>query len=227
MSQRVIDLDPNFAGGYQIQSFLLSRAIRFGWSDSPNEDLEKALKLAQKAISVDDKFPLSYMALASVYLQQGKHDDALAAANRAGAILPGDSETIVYLGYYLNWGGRAEEAITAIKKSRELNPMYLYGGWPGYLGFMGQACFTAGLYEESISNMKKAIERFGSSAVWDPFLIASYTMLGRKEEAKGSAQQLLKAVPTFSLSSWKYGRLYKSSEDSERLYEALRKAGLK
>ena len=107
---------------------------------------------------------------------------------RPAAILPGDSETIVYLGYYLNWGGRAEEAITAIKKSRELNPMYLYGGWPGYLGFMGQACFTAGLYEESISNMKKAIERFGSSAVWDPFLIASYTMLGRKEEAKGSAE---------------------------------------
>jgi adenylate cyclase len=226
MSQRVIDLDPNFAGGYQNLSLLLSRAIRFGWSESPREDLEKALKLAQKAISVDDKFPLSYMALANAYLQQGKHDDALAAANRAAAILPGDSDTIVWLGYYLNWVGRAEEAITAIKKSRELNPMYLYGGWPVYLAFMGIACFTAGLYEESISNMKKAIEIFGSSVSWVPFLIASYSMLERKEEAKESAQQLLKAVPTFSLSSWKYWRLYKSSEDSERLYEALRKAGL-
>jgi adenylate cyclase len=226
MSQRVIDLDPNFAGGYQIQSFLLSRAIRFGWSESPREDLEKALKLAQKAISVDDKFPLSYMALANVYLHQGKHDDALAAANRAAAILPGDSDTIVWLGYYLNWASRAEEAITAIKKARELNPMYPYGGWPVYLAFMGQACFTAGLYEESISNMKKTIERFGSSFTWDPFLIASYSMLGRKEESKKSGQQLLKAVPTFSLSSWTYRRLYKNSEDSERLYEALREAEL-
>jgi adenylate cyclase len=142
MSQRVTDLDPNFAGGYQIQSFLLSRAIRFGWSESPSEDLEKALELAQKAISVDEKFPLSYVALASVYLTQGKHDEALAAANRAAAILPGDSDTLVWLGYYLNWVGRAEEAITAIKKARELNPMYLYGGWPVYLAFMGFACFT-------------------------------------------------------------------------------------
>ncbi len=66
-----------------------------------------------------------------------------------------------------------------------------------------------------------------SSASRDPFLIASYNMLGRIEEAKEAAQQWLKSEPTFSLSSYKYGRLYKSSEDSTRLYEALRKAGLK
>ena len=52
-------------------------------------------------------------------------------------------------------------------------------------------------------------------------------MLGRMEEAKESAQQWLKANPTFSLSSWEFGRLYKRPEDRERLYEALRKAGLK
>jgi adenylate cyclase len=227
MCKRVIDLDPNFAGGYQQLSFMLSRAIRFGWSGSPREDLEKAFELAQKAISVDDKFPASYMALASVYLMQGKHDDALAAANRAATIVPGDSDTIVWLGYYLNWVGRGVEAIEVIKKARELNPMYLYGGYPVYLDFMSQTCFTAGLYEESISNMKKAIELFGSSVSRDPFLIASYSMLGRKEEAKESAQQWLKANPTFSLSSWNYWRMYKRSEDSERLYKALQNAGLK
>jgi adenylate cyclase len=225
MSQRVIDLDPSFAGGYQLQSFLLSRGIRWGWF--PKEDLEKAFELAQKAISVDDKFPASHMALASVYLMQGKHDDALAVANRAANIVPGDSETIAWLGYYLNWVGRGEEAVAAVKKSRELNPMYLSGGYPVYVDFMATACFTAGLYEESISNMKKAIEIYGSSVARDPFLIASYSMLGRTEEAKETIQQWLKANPTFSLSSWQMGRLYKRSEDSERLYEALRRAGLK
>jgi adenylate cyclase len=225
MCQRVIDLDPNFAGGYELQSFLLSRGVRFGWF--PREDLKKAFELAQKAISVDYKFPASHMALASVYLMQGKHDDALAAANRAANIQLGDSDTIVWLGYYLNWVGRGEEAVAAVKKSRELNPMYLYGEYPVYLDFMSHACFTAGLYEESISNMMKAIELFGSSVSRDPFLIASYSMLGRMDEAKEHIQQLLKINPTFSLSSWNLGRLYKRSEDSERLYEALRKAGLK
>ena len=127
LSKRVINLDLHFAGGYQNLSFLLSRGIRLGWSESPREDLEKAFELAQKALSVDDKFPLSYMALASVYLLQGKHDDAVAAMNKAAVIAPGDSITLLWLGAYLQWAGRGEEAFAAIKKSMELNPMYLWG----------------------------------------------------------------------------------------------------
>jgi len=227
MSQRVIELDPGFAGGYQNLSHLLSKGIRFGWSESPSADLVKALELAQKAISVDDRFPASYISLASVYLMQGKHDDALVAANKAASIVPGDSETMLWVGSCLHWVGRGGEAIEAVKKAIELNPNYLYGREPRYLDYLGLACFTAGLYEESISNLKRSMERHGSSVSRDPFLIASYSMLGRMEEAKQAAQQLLKAYPAFSLSSWKFGRMYKRSEDSERLYEALRKAGLK
>ena len=92
---------------------------------------------------------------------------------------------------------------------------------------MGMACFTAGRYEEAILNSKKAIEKYGSLGTRDPFLIASYSMLGRMDEAKEAAQQWLKTDPNFSLASWNYGRLYKKAEDRERLLGALRKAGLK
>jgi TolB-like protein len=227
MLRQVINLDPNFAGGYNHLSLMLSRGIRFGWSASPREDLEKAFELAQKAISVDDKFAFSYYSLASAYLMQGKHDDALAAINTGVSIAPNNDVMRLWQGFYLNWAGRGEEAVAAVKKSMDLNPMYLHGRTTMYLDFMAYACFTAGLYEESISNAKKSIERFGSAVSRDPFLIASYSMLGRMEEAKESAQQLLKANPSFTLSSWGLGRQYKRPEDSERLYGALRKAGLK
>jgi adenylate cyclase len=49
MSQRAIDTDPSFAGGYQLKSFLLSRGIRFGWF--PKEDLEKAFDWPESYIS--------------------------------------------------------------------------------------------------------------------------------------------------------------------------------
>ncbi|MEW6668746.1 MAG: adenylate/guanylate cyclase domain-containing protein [Thermodesulfobacteriota bacterium] len=226
MLRQVIDLDPDFAAGYQYLSYMLCRRIRFGRSASPREDLEKAFELAQKAISVDDKYPFSYYSLANVYLMQGKHDDALATVNIGVSLAPGNDVMLLWLGYYLTWAGRGEEAVAAVKKGTELNPMYLHGRNPAYLDYMGWACFTAGRYEESISNMKKAIEKFGSTVSRDPFLIASYSMLGRMEEAKESAQQWLKANPSFTLSSYGFGRLYKRSEDSDRLYEALRKAGL-
>jgi adenylate cyclase len=227
LSKEVITLDPKFAGGYASLSWLLSRSIRAGWSDSPHEDLKKALELAKKAISIDDKFPRSYMALASVYLMQDKHEDALVAANRAVTIAPGDSTTMLYLGYYLHWVGRGAEGVAAIRKSMELNPMYLSGRNPTYLDWMGMVCFTAGLYEESILNSKKAIEKFGSFGSRDPFLIASYSKLGRTEEARDAVQQWLKVNPAFSLSSWNYPNIYKRPEDRERLLGALRKAGLK
>ena len=137
ISQRVIDLDPNFAGGYEIQAYLLTRCVRFGWSESPREDLEKAFELAKKAVSVDDKFPPAYMALASVYLMQGKHDDALAAANTAATMVPGDSETMLWLGYYLHWVGRARRGRCSsqeINRAKSHVPVWPKPNLPGFYG---------------------------------------------------------------------------------------------
>jgi len=227
LSQRVIELDPNYAGGYQMLSSFLSRGVRFGFSTSPREDVEKAFELAQKAISLDDTYAFSYNALASAYLMKGQHDDALAAAMSAVRIQQGNSMTLLWLGFYLHWAGRGEEAVQAIKKAQQLNPKYLYSKHTGFLNWLGLAYFTAGLYEESIATWKKSIDRYGLSPVTVPFLIASYSELGRDEEARAIAQQLLKSNPKFSLKSWKYAGLYKNPEDTERLLNALRKAGVK
>ena len=51
IAERVIALDPNFAGGYSFLSFNLSAKVGLGQSASPEEDLERALTLARKARS--------------------------------------------------------------------------------------------------------------------------------------------------------------------------------
>ncbi len=224
--ERVIELDPNFAGGYANISFILSRNVRNGFSDSPREDLAKAYDLAQKAVSTDDTFTAGYEALASVYLTRGQQDEALAAARTALTLVPGDAQAYLWLGFYLHWAGRGEEAVEAIKKARQLNPKYLEGRNPWYLTFMGFACFTAGLYEEASDAMKQCIDRYGPNVPRQSFLIASYIMLGRDEEARATAHQFLKINPKFTLKSWKLARMYKNPEDTERLLNALRKAGL-
>ena len=226
LSRKAIKLDPNFAGGYQMLSFVISRGVRYGFSNSPREAVERAYELAQKAISVDDTFADSYLALASTYLIKKQHDDALAAAIKATRLQPGDSFARVWVGFYLHWAGRGEEAVEAIKKARQLNPKFQEGRDPSYLVFMGYAAFTAGFYEEAIDAMKQCIDRFGSSVSRHAFLIASYMELGREEEARAAAQELLKMNSKFSLSSWRHGRNYKNPADVDRLYKALRKAGL-
>lgn len=227
LCKRVIELDPSFAGGYQLLSFFLSMGVRLGYSTSPREEVEKALELAQKAVSLDDTFASSYNALASAYLVKGQHEDALAAATAAARIEPGGYNSNMFLGFYLHWMGRGEEAVEALKKAQQLNPKYLDDRVPWMLDFMGYACFTARRYEESIAANKKAIDRFGPFINREAFLTAAYSELGRDDEAKAMARQLLERHPNFSVTSWKFASMYKNPEDTERLLNALRTAGLK
>jgi len=226
-AQKAIELDPRFAGGYVVLSYVMSRSVRFGFSASPKEDLKEAYELAQKAVSVDETFAEGHLALASAYLMEKRHDDAVASAMAATRIQPGDAYAQTQLGFFLHWAGRGKEAVVAIKKGRELNPKYLTGRDPIYVTFMAFACFTAGLYEEAAEEMRQSINRYGPAVPRHPFLIASYVCSGKEAEAKAAVQELLKINPKFSLESWRYGRTYKNSEDIERLYGALRKAGLK
>jgi adenylate cyclase len=225
-ARRIIGLDPKFGGGYQLLSYLLSAGVRFGLSTSPSEDMGKALELAQQAVSIDDTFAPSYISLAGAYLTKRQHEDALAAASEAVRIEPGGYNSNMWLGFYLHWMGRGEEAVKAVKKAQQLNPKYLSDRVPWILDFMGFACFTAGRYEESIVAWKQVLDRFGPLLLREAFLTAAYTELGRDDEAKEMAQQLLERHPNFSLSSWNYARTYKNPEDTERLLNALRKAGL-
>jgi TolB-like protein/class 3 adenylate cyclase len=224
--KRIIELDPKFGGGYQLLSYLLSAGVRFGLSTSPSEDVEKSLEFGQQAVSVDDAFAPSYFSLASAYLMKRQHEDALAAASQGVRIEPGGYDSNMYLGFYLHWLGRGEEAVKALKKAQQFNPKYLNDRVPWILDFMGMACFTAGRYEESIEAWKQVLDRFGPLELREGFLSAAYSELGREDEAKAMARQLLKRHPKFSVSSWKYARTYKNPEDTERLLNALRKAGL-
>ena len=90
-------------------------------------------KMAQKAILVDESYGTSYIALADAYMMIRKHDDAIAAINKAVRIQPGDAFPHLWLGWYLHWAGRGEEAIDAIKKARQLDPMYQYARHQAYL----------------------------------------------------------------------------------------------
>ncbi len=61
--ERVIELDPNFAGGYAGLALTYASVVRTGRSASPKEDIERTFALAQKAVATDDIFVGSYMAL--------------------------------------------------------------------------------------------------------------------------------------------------------------------
>ena len=226
MFQKVIELDPEFAGGYAGSSWTYSLAVLYGFSKSLHDDTKRAFELAQKAIAVDDGFGWSHHALAGANLVRGQNDQAVAVAERAVELQPNDADAHAYLGLYLMWAGRADEAIALIKKSLRQTPRVAFSTGP-YLNFSGFAYFTAGRYAEAVAAFEENAKRGGPTGVEVlAYLAAAYSELGRQEEAKATVQELLETYPEFSLKSWSWLRQYKNLADWNHLLDIFRIAGL-
>ncbi len=227
MFQKVIELDPKFAGGYSGSSWTHTLAVLHGFSESLREDTERAFELAQKAMAVDDSFGGSHNALAGANLVRGQNEQAVAVAERAVELQPNDADAHAYLGLYLMWAGRADEAIAPIKKSLRQNPQVAFSTGP-YLNFSGFAYFTAGRYKEAIAAFEENTKRGGPTGVEVlAYAAAANSELGQKEEAKATVRELFEKYSEFSLRSWSWLRLYKNLDDWKRLLDIFRKAGLR
>ncbi|MBS3917262.1 MAG: adenylate/guanylate cyclase domain-containing protein, partial [Deltaproteobacteria bacterium] len=84
-----------------------------------------------------------------------------------------------------------------------------------------------GLYEESIAQVKKAIEREPRDLLSYIVLASAQSMAGREKEARAAAAQVLKINPKFSLEQIEKTTPHKDPAIKARFIDSLRKAGLK
>jgi len=92
---------------------------------------------------------------------------------------------------------------------------------------LGMAYRMMGQYEEALSALKKARDiRPGFWGI-QLGLAATYIHLGREDEARAAAAEVLRIVPKFSLEHYEKKVFYKNQDDTKRYINALRKAGLK
>jgi adenylate cyclase len=92
---------------------------------------------------------------------------------------------------------------------------------------LGYAYRFLGQYEDSIEVHRKALKRSPNNLFAHMWLTAAYSALGREEEARHQAQELLRLDPTFSLEEYAEIRTMKDKAEVERFIADLRKAGLK
>lgn len=222
--RRIAEIDPSFAGGFAGQSMTHSFAALFGFSVRINEDAKLASTLAETAIRLDDSFAQASSALGLAHLVNGRHDDAVAHARRAIELQPGDADAHTFLALIQFFAGQADKAYDEIAAALRLDPNYVNGP---YLNVMGIVCFCAEKYEEAIDVFKRNMERGGPLGVPAlTFLTAAYSIVGRIEDAKASAEALLHFFPAFSLSRYQMLLFFKNPADSERVKGALRAVGV-
>jgi adenylate cyclase len=211
-------------------NWLFSHGQLFGsylslWASQLGEDpqtLDRAFETAQQMVALDATSPQAHNILSQAYLWKKQYEQANREAEQALVLNP--SQWIIYTGLAntLSFLGRPEEALGLAEKAVRLNPRLP----PGNLFQIGHTYYLAGRAEEAIVMLKKSLN--GSPADLDAhlYLAAVYSELDRDTEAQVEAAEVLRINPKWSLEVWKQRVPYKDPAMLERVFTALRKAGL-
>ena len=223
MFNRVIEMDPEFAGGYAGVSFMLNRRGIFGYGDARAET-EQAIKMAKKAIAVDETFGWSYSALGYSFLANNQHDEAVAAGREAIARQPSDADSHAELGLILGFSGEYAAGVEAVDQALLLNPRYFSGF---YLNVRGIIQAMGGDYEATLASFKQNVERGGPVA--SPVLAysaASHEGLGQSDLAAKITKRLRAEFPKFTINNWNFLRIIHDEAVRERIIKLMQAAGV-
>ena len=220
--QDAIDLDPKYAAPHAFMSQIHLFSLLLGLSKSPKESMETAIKFAEKARELDEFYPLLYVALGEIERLKGQFDKAINYYERGLALDPNNIGLLTCLGFASFGDGRPEEAIMHHKKAIRLNPLdptlALWG--------LGMVYCRTGRYEEAIPPLTQAIRRRPQMFTTHLDLAACYAGLGKEEEARAAAAEVLKMNPKFTVEGFAKVLQQKDKALRERYLENLRKAGL-
>ena len=223
LAGEMITEDPDSPLGYDIMAQALFMEPWFGSTTNPKESLEKAVEMAQKGIALDAGRGHAHSVLAYIYSMRREYEKAIAEGKLAVQLEPSGADCIVYYGIVLSHACRAEEAIPYLEKGLRLNPyppIYYYVN-------AGHAHTFCGQYEKALTYYKEA-KRRGSpnSLFYTQNLTVAYALLGRQDEARANADEMMRLQPDFSL-EWYDKILPFCTAYREIFLGALRKAGLK
>jgi adenylate cyclase len=221
LCEEAIALDPEYAHAYATLSTAHSRMVLEGVSDSPGESLRRAVEFGQKAIALDES---RSGLLVWPYALLGEFDKAIEAAEKAVSLNPNSAGGYFALGSALTFAGRYQEAIPVLQKCLRLSPVPYH---IGVFGWLALSYRELGQYEEAVVTWKKSLQIYGPDQVGAHVgLAGNYIYLGRENEARAEAAEVLRINPKFSIE--RYAKNIPISPASkERLTEVLRKAGLK
>ena len=160
--------------------------------------------------------------LSWLYCFNRQYDKGIAEGEKAVALDPSGSDSCATYAAALLFACRPEEAIPLLQKAIRLNP----NADPRTLLNLGHALRMTGRFEEAVSAFKKALQRAPHHLVSHTGLGATYSLMGREREARAEVEEILRINPKFSLDHFKKTSPYKDPSETDKIADALRKAGL-
>lgn len=217
---RVTLLSPTYAEAYAEMADLAFQRATFGWSEFPDQEIDAAIRFAQKATELDEECVLAHSVLARAYTALQKYDLGLAESERALQINPSDAEAALARAAALLWTGRIDDSIAAAEFAVHLNPNI----GPEAALNLGLAYLLNRRYADAVKLLEAARTRYPAYPLLDFPLAGAYAELGRSTDAMDAGEQGRRKNPHFVLTS--FGSRFQDPALQQRIEASLRKAGL-
>jgi adenylate cyclase len=222
--ERSLAIDPDYARA----AAMLAATYRHAYFERSDGDylnpaaLDRAFEWAQMAVRLDARLPQARAALGDVLLFKGQHDAAIAEFERALALNPN------FIDYryaaVLAFAGEPARAIEVLEANIRLDPFQ--SNVPGFMGVKAWANYMLKRYGEAARLFRECMLRLPNAVGPRAGLAAACAQLGRHEEARKEAAEVLRIYPGFTIESWKRTVPWRAPKDAEHFIDGLLKAGV-
>ncbi len=191
-ARRAIELDPSLA---EAHTTLAHMAAFYDW------DWDAADEAFRHAVELNKDYPMSHHWNALYLAAMGRHEEALAAENRALALDPLSLIINKNVGTILYYARRYDDAVAQYLLTLELDPGFVRTHY--YLGLVYE---QQGLVDKAVEEFQKAVELSGGNTVCSASFAHALAAAGDEDRARDVRDDLITArqegeryVPAFNI----------------------------
>jgi adenylate cyclase len=221
--RRALAIDAQYPQATAALSIALCSAAMLGWAENPDTCFDQAHDLAQRAVTLDPRYPNSHFALGLACMWTRRSERAIAAFREAIKLNPSFAAAHVLLGQMYLYAGRPDEAIELAEKGIRLSPtdprMFIW------LPALAGAHYLLRHYAEAIGAGRRS---WSLNRNWPHglrYVVAGLGQLGRIEEAQPALAALKAMDANLVSSAGILRRVYPDPAAVDHILAGLRKAG--
>jgi adenylate cyclase len=220
--ERALEINPVFTPALYMMGLTLTDQARFGWEKDRAATYEAALDCATRALAADPGCGEAHLLIGYVCTCQRRHDEAVAAGEKAITLSPSGWVAYHMAGMYHGYAGNFQKAALYEEQAQRLSPLNLNVSMVDE----ARARFHLGDFIAARDIALRVLKEKPRWLTAQTTLIAALWNLGREDEARIIAKEVLTIRPSFSVGRWARALPYRRHEDLDTLVNPLRMAGL-
>jgi adenylate cyclase len=220
--ERALQINPVFTPALYILGLTLTDQARFGWEKDRAATYQAALDCATRALAEDSSCGEAYLIVGYVRTFQRRHDEAVAAGEKAITLSPSSSDAYHMTGMYHGYAGDFRKAAFYEEQAQRLSPLNRNESMVDE----ARAKFHLGDFVAARDIAHRVMKEKPRWLTAQTTLVSALWNLGKEEDARIVAKELLASHPSFTVGRWALGLPYRRQEDLDALTAPLRMAGL-